>query len=77
MIQTHEKYGYVLIKIEILKSNTSAKTSQSILLAYAKEEFMLLESNAYFEAYKHVLKQLKVMDTWEEHPFERYLVQAS
>lgn len=77
MNRTHERFGYVLINIEILKSNTSAKTSQEIMLAYAKEQFQMIESDAYFEAYKHVLQQLKEMDKLQELPFERYLVQGS
>ena len=34
----------------------------------------MIESDAYFEAYKHVLQQLKEMDKLQELPFERYLV---
>ena len=66
---THKKFGYVPINIEILKSNTSAQTSQEIVLGYASEEFMMIESTAYFEAYKHVLKQLQEMDRWPRIPF--------
>ena len=43
-------FGYILINIEIFKSCTSAK-----------EEFKKIEIDACFEAYQHVLKQLKEM----------------
>lgn len=37
---------------------------------------MMIESTAYFEAYKHVLRQLQEMDTWPAIPFERYFVKG-
>ena len=34
----------------------------------------MMESSAYFEAYRHVLRQLQIMDDWDRLPMERYLV---
>jgi hypothetical protein len=30
----------------------------------------MIESTAYFESYVHVLRKIKVMDTWDRIPFE-------
>ena len=34
----------------------------------------MIESSAYFESYRHVLKQLQAMDTWPLLPMQNYLV---
>lgn len=36
----------------------------------------MIESGAYFEAYRHVLKQLQEMDEWDEIPLERFIVRG-
>ena len=40
---------------------------------HSKVRFVMIESPAYFEAYRHVLEALKTMKT-EEFPFKRYIV---
>ena len=34
----------------------------------------MIESAAYFESYKHVLRQLQEMDTWPQIPMQQYFV---
>ena len=36
--------------------------------------FQMVESSAYFEAYKHVLKKLQDMDSWVNMPLSDYYV---
>jgi hypothetical protein len=43
-------------------------------MRYQKCTFMMMESAAYFESYRHVLRQLQIMDDWDKLPMERYLV---
>ena len=40
-----------------------------------KEKFVMVESPAYFEAYRHVLEALKEVNT-EEFPFQRHIVEC-
>ena len=40
-----------------------------------KEEFVMMESPAYFEAYKHVLEAIKEIKP-EEFPFQKYIVEC-
>ena len=40
---------------------------------HSKVRFVMIESSAYFEAYRHVLEALKTLKT-EEFPFQRYIV---
>ena len=41
----------------------------------SKERFVMLESDAYFESYRHVLEGLKEIDPGE-FPFQRYIVEC-
>lgn len=74
---THKTYGYVPINIEVLKTNCTAETAQEIVNGFPLEEFLMIESTAYFEAYKHVLRQLQSMDTWPQLPFNEYFVHGA
>jgi hypothetical protein len=53
---THKKFGFVPVNVEIVNSNSTAQTSSDIVLGYSSYEFTMIESSAYFEAYKHVLR---------------------
>ena len=35
---------------------------------------MMIESAAYFESYRHVLRQLQEMDNWPQIPMQEYFV---
>ncbi|KAK2561506.1 NFX1-type zinc finger-containing protein 1 [Acropora cervicornis] len=48
-------------------------STQIYQFIHSKVRFVMIESPAYFEAYRHVLEALKTMKT-EEFPFKRYIV---
>jgi hypothetical protein len=54
--QTHKKFGYVSINLEIIKTNAPYNVISDIFTHYSSQEFIMIESSAYFESYKHVLK---------------------
>jgi hypothetical protein len=37
----------------------------------------MIESSAYYEAYRHVLKQLQAMDLWEGIPMEEFIIHGN
>ena len=49
------------------------ESAQIYQFIHSKERFVMIESPAYFEAYRHVLEALKTLKT-EEFPFQRYIV---
>jgi hypothetical protein len=77
--ETHSQFGYISVNIEILKSTEEdglggSAELENLFMRYQKSSFMMMESSAYFESYRHVLRQLQIMDTWHKLPMERYLV---
>ena len=51
------------------------KTEQIYDFVRRNERFVMIESPAYFESYRHVLEALKTIQT-EELPFQRYIVEC-
>ena len=49
------------------------ESAQIYQFIHSKEMFVMIESPAYFEAYRHVLEALKTLKS-EEFPFQRYIV---
>ena len=49
------------------------ESAQICQFIHGKERFVMIESPAYFEAYRHVLEALKTLKT-KEFPFQRYIV---
>lgn len=49
------------------------ESAQIYQFIHSKESFVMIESPAYFEPYRHVLEALKTLKT-EEFPFQRYIV---
>ena len=49
------------------------ESAQIYQFIHSNARFVMIESPAYFEAYRHVLEALKTMKT-EEFPFKRYIV---
>lgn len=76
MNKTHQKFGYVPINIEIIKSNVEVGSLYDFYSNYGNELFTVIESSAYFESYKHVLTKLKQIDEWDMLPMERYFVNS-
>ena len=76
MNKTHQKFGYVPINIEIIKSNVEVGSLYNFYSNFGNESFTVIESSAYFESYKHVLTKLKQIDDWDQLPMERYFVNS-
>ena len=60
-------------QLEVRFENTEAAEVNRFI--QSKETFVMVESDAYYESYKHVLEGLKEINP-EEFPFQRYIVEC-
>ena len=60
-------------ELEVRFENTEAAEVNRFL--QSKETFVMVESDAYYESYRHVLEGLKEINP-EEFPFQRYIVEC-
>ncbi|CDW82430.1 UNKNOWN [Stylonychia lemnae] len=78
MVRTTRQSRYVQINIMMLAKVNENIGQQATLLEYfihhRKLKLKMLESQAYFESYRHVLKKIKEIDRWEKIPFDKYFV---
>lgn len=72
-VQNRDANGLKVGELEVRFENVdSAQINQFI---QGKEKFVMVESPAYFEAYRHVLEALKEIKA-EEFPFQRHIVEC-
>ena len=51
MNETHKRFGYVSINIEIIKSLIELNGAYEFFMKFSMHTFQMIESTAYFEAY--------------------------
>jgi hypothetical protein len=66
--ETHKKSGYVTVNVQPLKASFGLPSLYELSERYRMNTFSMIESTAYFESYRHVLEQLKIMIKWDEMP---------
>jgi hypothetical protein len=49
--ETHKKFGFISVNIEILKSTETIESYHELYLQHQKSSFLMIESSAYFESY--------------------------
>ena len=68
MDKSARKYGFVMVHLEVIKSNKDIFQLYSQLF---NKKVIIIESKVYFEAYHHVLKNVKTMQSLQ---FEQILL---
>ena len=66
--RTHKTLGYIEIPIKIENFADVNESIADFFMKNLNKRFAMIESSAYFESYKHVLKKLQVMNSWIEMP---------
>lgn len=56
--KTHKRFGYIEIPIKIANIDDVSESITDFFISNLNRTYTMIESSAYFESYKHVLKKL-------------------
>lgn len=56
--KTHKMFGYIEIPIKIVNLDEVSESITDFFMSNLNKKFTMIESSAYFESYKYVLKKL-------------------
>ena len=72
-VENRDAAGLSVGELEVRFENLESEQVNELI--QGKEKFVMIESPAYFEAYRHVLEALKEIKA-EEFPFQRHIVEC-